>query len=45
MGLDVRVDENEVVPPPVFSLRNMEVNDGTSEWEIFRVLLPNVGGG
>ena len=40
MGIDVRIDENEVVPPPHFSLRNMEVTDDTTEMDLWKLMLP-----
>ena len=40
MGVDVRVEENEVVTPPKFHIKNDAIDDDTTELDIFELLLP-----
>ena len=40
MGVDVRVEENQVVEPPAFELKNLEVTDDTSELDLLELCLP-----
>ena len=40
MGVDVRFEENETVPPPKFQLKNMTVNSDVDEMDLFELMLP-----
>ena len=40
MGVDVRIEEEATAPKAQFELRNMDVNDNTTELEFFDLMLP-----
>ena len=40
MGVDVRFEENEAVPPPRTQLKNMSITGDTGEWDILECMLP-----
>jgi len=40
MGDDVRIAEEEIVPPPQFELKNCSVDDTTKELDLFWLLMP-----